>query len=101
MSCPQQPNLSTEQILSCAAATPRSSFLMANSVLCAPVDMDAIPPSPSTIIYPGRNNFTVLLQNTTEKPPKSIAWTYSEKLTKLFCQAGTPVPIKFKYDGEL
>ena len=62
------------------------------------------PPSiqsyPSNVEYPGPYQFEVMFEHVAGTPTKSINWTYSEEVKKLFVRMNTICPIRFKVVGE-
>ena len=57
-----------------------------------------VPANPSRVDYSGIYDFCLKFDET-GTISKSIPWTYSESLSKLFCQVGIGVPVKFKTKG--
>ena len=60
------------------------------------IDTAPSPPTvPSNTLYTGNYGFEISFQHQT-KETKSITWTYSETLKKLFVRMASTCPIRFK-----
>ena len=59
-----------------------------------------VPPHPSRNEFRGLYDFKVLFEET-PKISKSMPWTFSRKLMKLFCNINAAVPIQFHFGGNL
>lgn len=72
-----------------------SSFNVAKNTTSISVNSVAIPTAPSVTSYGGEYGFKLVMGNQ-EKDAKSVSWTYSETVEKLFVRMGATCPIGFE-----